>query len=217
MFVHVNIWICCIIDDINHCKLPSIWKHRFKLVNKKNANIIGWANLTLLNWIQFCVNAPLFLFLLKHSSKSKIKTILFTPFLSLSYMFAFPNAMYLFACACIFSVCAWLVKMTQNRIHGHIITSSNSEHNCTLDTVTLSGRQLRSKSIRLCSEWNWTDWLIYVCQVKGKEMDTKKPQSVREWVGGGESQIYGWSTGPWWGKERIEPDRDKWSVRDKEI
>lgn len=117
----------------------------------------------------------------------------------------------------IFSLCVWLAKMTQNRIHGHIIASSNSEHNYTLDTVTLSGRWLRSKSIRLCFEWNWTDWLIYVCQVKGKEMDTKKLQSVRERAGGGESQLYGWSAGLWWGKERIEPDRDKWSVRDKEI
>lgn len=70
-----------------------------------------------------------------------------------------------------------------------ITTSSNLECNYTLDAVALSGRRLRSKSIKLCSEWNWIDWLIYVCQVKGKETDKKKPQSVRvgqaAGVGGG--------------------------------
>lgn len=98
-----------------------------------------------------------------------------------------------------------------------ITTSSNLECNYTVTTVTLSGRWLRSKSIKLCSEWNQTDWLIYVCQVKGKQTDTKKPQSVRaERVRGGKSQLYGWRVAPWWGKESIESDRDKWSVRDRE-
>lgn len=216
MFVHdVNIWICCIIDYINHCKLPSIWKHRFKLVKDCKHYWLSKFNFTELNWI-LCQCVVVFV-PLEAFQQIQNKNNPVYPISEFELYVCIPNAMYLFACACIFSVCAWLVKMTQNRIHGHIITSSNSEHNYTLDTVTLSGRQLRSKSIRLCSEWNWTDWLIYVCQVKGKEMDTKKPQSVRERVGGGESQIYGWSTGPWWGKERIEPDRDKWSVRDKEI
>lgn len=66
-----------------------------------------------------------------------------------------------------------------------IIASPNLESNYSVDTVTLSGRWLRRQSIRLCSEWNWIDWLIYVCQVKGKETDKKKPLSVRAGQAGG--------------------------------
>lgn len=66
-----------------------------------------------------------------------------------------------------------------------ISTSTNLGSNY---TVTLSGCCLQRKSRRLCSEPNWTDWLIYVCQVKGKETDKRKPRSVRAaffWGGGG--------------------------------
>lgn len=69
----------------------------------------------------------------------------------------------------------------RSRIKSTVITtSSNLECNYSADTVTLSGRRLRSESIGLRSEWNWIDWLIYVCQVKGKELDTKRERERKK-------------------------------------
>lgn len=45
---------------------------------------------------------------------------------------------------------------------------------------------------------------------------TQRNHRERVQVRGGETQIYGWSMAPWWGKEHIESDRDKWGVSDRE-
>lgn len=104
---------------------------------------------------------------------------------------AFSFWLYLFCCSsCTFVCCKWKWSEIKSMV---ITTSSHLECNY---TVTLSGRWLRGRSIRLCSEWNGTDWLIYVCQVKGKETDKKKPQSVRvgqAWGGSPRSMDEAWT------------------------
>lgn len=65
-----------------------------------------------------------------------------------------------------------------------------------------------------------TDWFMYV-KWRAK---TQAKRNHRVWervrLGGGwwrrVSRFYRWSMDPWWGKESIESDRDKWSVRDRE-
>lgn len=90
------------------------------------------------------------------------------------------------ACLCVFhcSSCNFAHrKWKSSKIKSTAITtSSNLECNY---TVTLSGQWLRSKSIRLCSKWNGTDWLIYVCQMKGKETDKKETTECESGSGDG--------------------------------
>lgn len=100
---------------------------------------------------------------------------------------AFSFWLYLFCCSsCTFVCCKW----KWSEIKSMVITTS-SHLKCNY-TVTLSGRWLRGRSIRLCSEWNGTDWLIYVCQVKGKETGQKETTECESGsgVGGGVPDLW---------------------------
>lgn len=128
------------------------------------------------------------------------------------------------ACICIcFPLCSssctfmcdnWKWSQTKSMV---ITTSSNLECNYTVDADTLSGH-VAQKQIHQALLWMKLDWLIDLCMSSEGQRERQKETTECE-SGSGEGSnrfLYGWSTAPWWGKESIESDRDKWSVRDRE-
>lgn len=121
-----------------------------------------------------------------------MKTVVFTPFHSELDLWnvCLPDC-YVFVCMYLCSsssyVCDnWKLSKIKSMV---ITTSSNLECNYTVDTVTLLGQWLRSKSIRLWFEWNeLSDWFMYV---KWRaERRTKRNHRVWERVSRGVGDIW---------------------------